>query len=258
MSHVVTREAASLAEDLAVVLIDGDLDPARAARVDDALADALEALEGCGTSADPAAPAVVGLAVGLLATARHGGLDRTTCRVAAPLVLERVARCFGTGAAVAPALVLLGALAVVPDPADQRSTALDAAPDRSLPVEVALAASIDDPSGRGAMLDVLAGATVHVPVLHAAVDGDRLALRLVPLVLREGIVACAFTSPERGEEVVAEAGGGAVPVLSVTGSELVELWPPGHGLALNPGSVLGAVLTEREVRSLPSRRRSRP
>lgn len=254
MSPTVTPAAAALAEDLALTLIDGDLDPARAARVDDALADALEALEAVMTGeVGPATEAAVSLAVQLLVEARHGRLDRTTCWVVAPLVLERFVRCVGVGAEVAPVLVVLSALGVVPDPTEQPSTALDPTPDPSLPLEVALAASIEDPSRRPELLDVLATSTVHVPVLHAAVEGDQLAIRVVPLVLREGVVACAFTSPERYDEIVAEAGGAGGAVLTMTGAELVELWPAGHGLAINPGSVLGAVVAEREVRSLPSR-----
>lgn len=250
-----TPTAAALAEDLATVLFDGDPDPVRTGRVDDALADALEALEALlSDQRDPAVVAAVAeLVVHLVVELRHGRHDRTTCRVAAPLVLERLVRGAGSGADVAPVLVLLGALAVVPDRDDGCSTALDPTPDAALPLEVALADSIEDPAARGALLDVLARSTVHVPVLHAGVEGDQLALRLVPMVLREGLVACTFTSPERGEEIVAEAGGHAAPMLAVTGAELVDLWPVGHGLVLNPGSVLGAVLSEREVRSLPTR-----
>ncbi len=254
MISSVRPAASAFAEDLALVLLDGDLDPVRTERVDGVLADALEALEALvSDDADPVVVAVVELAAQLVVDLRHGFLDRTTCRVAAPLVLERLVRCAGTGAEVAPALVLLGALAVVPEREGRRSTALDATPDPSRPLEVALAERIGDPAAHGDLLDVLARATVHVPVLHAEVAGNRLALRLVPMVLREGVVACAFTSPERCEEVVAEAGGATAAVLAVTGAELVELWPAGHGLVLNPGSVLGAVLTEREVRALPTR-----
>lgn len=239
-----------LAEDLAAVCIDGEDDPAAVARVDDALAGALLALESLDGDA------VVGLTAGLLADLRHGQLDRTACRVASPLVIERLIR--GVGEAevdgvLAPVLVVLGALAVVPDAAGHVSSATDPTPDADLALEVALASFVSDPTGRGQLLDALAEHTVHVPVLHAAVDGDRVALRLVPLVLRDGPVACAFTSGRRFAEVVTEAGGRAVPTMAVTGAELVELWPAGHGLALNPGSVLGAVLSEREVRSLLSR-----
>ncbi len=254
MSRAVTPAASALAEDLALVLLDGDPDPVRTQRVDGVLADALGALEALlSDDADAVVVAVVELAVRLVAELRYGAHDRTTCRVAAPLVLERVARCAGTGGAVAPVLVLLGALAAVPDRGGRSSMALDATPDPSLPLEVALAERIGDPTAHGALLDRLARSTVHVPVLRAAVEGEQLSLRLVPMVLREGVVACAFTSAGRYEEVVAEAGGDGAPVLAVTGAELVELWPAGHGLVLNPGSVLGAVLTEREVRSLPTR-----
>lgn len=239
-----------LAGDLAAVCIDGDDDPDRIARVDDALAGALLALESLDCDA------VVGLVAGLLADLRHGHLDRTACRVASPLVIERLVRAVGEaeiGGVLAPALVVLGALAVVPEDAGHASSATDPTPDRDLAVEVVLAEHLAGPGDRSRLLGVLAEHTVHVPVLHAAVDGDHLALRLVPLVLRDGPVACAFTSTRRFEEVVAEAGGRAVPTMAMTGAELVEVWPAGHGLALNPGSVLGAVLSEREVGSLPSR-----
>ena len=150
MSASVTPSAAALAEDLALVLLDGDLDPVRTARVDDSLADALEALEALlSDHGDPALAAVVELAVQLLVELRHGRHDRTTCRVAAPLVLERLVRCAGTGPVVEPVLTLLAALAAVPDGAGHRSTALDPTPDPSLPLEVALAASVEDPTGTG-------------------------------------------------------------------------------------------------------------
>lgn len=256
MSPTVSPAAAALAEDLALVLLDGDHEPARTERVDTALADAIDALASLAPEDDGSAlAAVAALAVQLLVELRHGRHDRTTCRVAAPLVLERLARCAGTGADVAPALVVLAALAVVPEPHGRPSRALDPTPEASQPLEVALAATIGGTAERGALLDALACSTVHVLVLHAALEGDRLALRLVPMVLREGVVACAFTSPARYEEVVAEAGGQVAPMLAVTGAELVDLWPVGHGLVLNPGSVLGAVLSEREVRALPTRLR---
>lgn len=245
-----TPVATDLAADLAAVCIDGEGDPGRMARVDDALADALLALESLDSSA------VVGLAVGLLADLRHGHLDRIACRVASPLVIERLVRAVGEAeidGALAPVLVVLGALAVVPDAAGHVSSATDPTPDPELALEVALSAFLSGTADRVRLLDALAEHTVHVPVLHGAVEGDRLALRLVPLVLRDGPVACAFTSARRFDEVVAEAGGRSVPTVAMTGAELVELWPAGHGLALNPGSVLGAVLSEREVRSLPSR-----
>lgn len=256
MSPTVTSAAAALAEDLTLVLLDGDPDPARTERVDSVLAAAIEALASLAPEDDGSAlAAVAALAVQLLVELRHGRHDRTTCRVAAPLVLERLARCAGTGDDVAPALVVLAALTVVPEPDGRSSTALDPTPDGSEQLEVSLAASIAGTAERGALLDVLARSTVHVPVLHAAVEGDRLALRLVPMVLREGVVACAFTGPARYEEVVAAAGGQVAPMLAVTGAELVDLWPVGHGLVLNPASVLGAVLSEREVRALPTRLR---
>lgn len=253
--HVATERAAALAEDLAAVLIDGTGDAGQVDRVDPALADALSALESL-AGRGPAVDAVVTLATGLLADLRDGHVDRTTCRVASPLVVERLVRAVGEDAiegVLRPVLVVLGALAVVPDAIGHLSSATDPDPDPSLPLEVALAACIADPSCRGRLLDVLASAVVHVPVLHAAVEGEHLGLRLVPLVLRDGAAACAFTSTGRLDEVVAEAGGRGVPTMAMTGAELVELWPAGHGLALNPGSVLGAVLSEREVRALPSR-----
>lgn len=240
----------ALIDDLAAVCIDGDDDPGRIARVDEALAGALLALESLECDA------LVGLAARLLADLRHGHLDRTACRVASPLVIERLVRAVGEAeidGVLAPALVVLGALAVVPDDAGHTSSATDPTPAADLAVEVALAELLAEPVDRGRLLDVLAEHPVQVPVLHAAVDGDRLALRLVPLVLRDGPVACAFTDTRRVDEVVAEAGGRAVPTMALSGAELAELWPAGHGLALNPGSVLGAVLSEREVRSLPSR-----
>lgn len=249
-----------LADDLGAVLIDGVDDPVRVARIDAALADALLALEALADADSPgprqAIDAVVGLSARLLADLRDGHLDRIACRVAAPLVIERLVRAVGeaeVSGALAPVLAVLGAVATVPDAAGLVSSATDATPDPDLALEVALSSFVADPSQRDALLDVLAEATVHVPVLHATVEDDHLALRLVPLVLRDGPVACAFTSVSRFDEVVAEAGGPAVPTMPVTGAELVELWPAGHGLALNPGSVLGAVLSAREVRTLPSR-----
>lgn len=253
-----TAAANDLAAVLAAVLVDRCDDPRAVDRVDRALSDALCGLESLldGAPDDDALHAAVGLAVGLLADARAGHLDRIACRVAAPLVVERLARAAGEGAieaALAPVLALLGALAAVPDPPGRPSSAADPTPDPALPLEVAVAASIADPTQRSRLLDVLATATVHVPVLHGEVRDTHLALRLLPLVLRDGPVACAFTSASRLAEVAAEAGRGPVPTLELTGAELPLLWPAGHGLALNPGSVLGAVLTEGQVLALASR-----
>lgn len=240
----------ALAEDLARVLIEGGADPDRIDRVDGALAGALDALASRVESLErnELVDAVAALAIQLLVDLRGGELDRIACRVAAPLVSERVENVLGP---VEPLLGLLGALAAVPDGSDEASQALDPGPDPDLPVEVALAAALADPVRRSELLDVLATSTVHVPVLHAEVRQDQLALRFLPLVLRDGVAACAFSHPSRFEEV--GAGGPDVPTMELTGAELVDLWPAGHALSLNPGHVVGAVITEREVRSLARR-----
>lgn len=251
-------DVAALAEDLAAVLIDGRAATGRNHRVDTALAAALEALEAIGP-ADGVVPldragvdAVVTLVVQLVVELRHGGLDRPTCRATAPLVLDRVARCFGAPDRLEPLLVLLSALSVLPDApgGSELPRALDGRPDPDLPAEVALEAALADPARRRDLLDSLATATLFVPVLDVAVEGEAMSLRLLPLVLREGAVACVFTSQARWDEFVSAAGVPATPALELTGAELRDLWPAGHGLAVNPGSVLGTVVSERDVRAL--------
>ncbi len=239
----------TLAEDLALVCIDGcnggAVDPARIGRVDRAVADALAGLEQAvgAPEAGELAEALASLVTQLVLDLRHGRLDRTTCRVAAPLALERVARGLGTTGPVAPALTLLTALAELPDEPSQPG--LDPSPDPDLPLEVALAGSISG-SPRGDLLEVLGASSVHVPVLHAEVLDHHLSLRFLPLVLRDGVAACAFSRPSRSTAP-------GVPLLELAGAELADVWPPGHALSLNPGSVLGTVLTEREVRTLATR-----
>jgi len=238
----------TLAEDLALVCIDGAVDPARLGSVDRATAEALAGLEQVVGAPDAGelAEALASLVTQLVLDLRHGRLDRTSCRVAAPLALERLARGLGTTGPVAPALALLTALAELPDePSDSGQPGLDPSPDPDLPLEVALAGSISG-APRADLLDALATSSVHVPVLHAEVLDHHLSLRFLPLVLRDGVAACAFSHPSR-----ATAPG--VPLLELAGAELSDVWPPGHALSLNPGSVLGAVLTEREVRTLASR-----
>ncbi|HAS10382.1 MAG TPA: hypothetical protein DCS55_07680 [Acidimicrobiaceae bacterium] len=235
----------TLAEDLALVCIDGAVDPARVRRVDRAVADALAGLEQVvgGPDTGELAEAVASLVTQLVLDLRHGRLDRASCRVAAPLALERVACGLGTTGPVAPALALLTALAELPDDPDEPG--FDLSPDPELPLEVALAGSISG-SPRADLLDVLATSSVHVPVLHAEVLDHHLSLRFLPLVLRDGVAACAFSHPSRSTAP-------GVPLLELAGAELSDVWPPGHALSLNPGSVLGTVLTEREVRTLTSR-----
>lgn len=248
----------ALAHDLAVVLVDRDGDDATLARVDEALAEALAALESL--TADHAVAslpagaldAVVELVVQLLVELRVGHLDRITCRAMASLVLERVARCFGATGPVEPLVRVLGALAALPEGPEDRTRALDPRPDPELPVEVALASMLDG-DDRDGLLDAIAAGTVHLPVLHLGADDTTVELRLLPIIGRDGPLVCAFTSLDRWHDHVADAGVSPPPTIELTGAELVDLWPAGHGLAINAGSVLGTVVAEREVRALPSR-----
>lgn len=243
----------ALGEDLALVLIDGVDEPERVAVVDEAVAGALEALEVLGDDpdADELLEAVVALVAQVLVDLRSGLMDRVACRVAAALTLERLEQCTGMKGRDEPVRVLLAALAAVPERGSDPSRSLDPAPAPDLPVEVALAGALSDPTQRPALLDVLATSAVHLPVLHTEVLDEELAIRFLPLVLRDGVAACAFTHPEHFSEVAVD--GTHLPILEVTGAELSDLWPPGHDLALNPGSVLGTVISEREVRSLADR-----
>ncbi|HEU4658331.1 MAG TPA: enhanced serine sensitivity protein SseB C-terminal domain-containing protein, partial [Capillimicrobium sp.] len=74
------------------------------------------------------------------------------------------------------------------------------------------------------------GAEVSLPVFEH--DGERF----VPV----------FTSAQR----LGEGAPGARRYLRATGADLAAIWPPGHHLALNPGTGLSVAVREDDVRAL--------
>ncbi len=245
----VTRELAGLIADV-FFEADGDASiPSRAelARVDDAMAGALESLET--HLAALGEDLGVGVFV-LLRDVRSGIVDRTSARVTAEVLVRHVAATAGV-AAVEPLIRFLGALAVLPDGAGGYERALDSTPDPTSVIEVAMAAQVADPGARGELRRALYAGSLVVPVLDLGVEDRSLSLQFLPVFVRGMPMVSVFTSEERLAEHAAAVGVDEVPTIEVDGHELSMLCPAGHGVAVNPGWVSGCVLEEIEVRCLP-------
>ncbi len=217
------------------------------ARLDDAVADGLASLE----QHFDAMGAELGVAVFvLLHDMRNGMVDRTSGRVTAEVLLRHVAATVGVASAE-PLIRLLGALAVLPDGPETYSRALDPTPDPESCIEVAMAALVPDPGARGELRRVVHRGSLLVPVLDLGVADNSLSLQCLPVVVRGLPMISVFTSAERVAEHLAAAGICEVPLVAVDGGELSAICPPGHGVAINPGWVVGCVFEEIEVRCLP-------
>lgn len=195
---------------------------------------AVVALEGC---LDELGDDVGRAVFVLLRDLRAGTIDASSARFSARVLLLHVgARVDPT--TVEPLIVFLGAVAELPD--DERL--LDPTPDPDLPVEVALAAAVADPGARGGLRRAVYAGSLHLPVLDVGMEERQVAIQFVPLVVRGCPMIAAFTSRDRM---------GDLPHLDVDGHELAAICPPGHGIVVNPGAILGGVLDEVEVRCLP-------
>ena len=227
-----------------------DLHSTRSA--DDALAAALEAFEAV---LDQLGEETAAATYELLRGVRQGEIDRATARIAAGGTLTRILADVETAedsGPLAPLAVFLGALAAMADD-DATAHSFDATPDPELPIEVAIGATLADPGARGDLCRTLEHGVLHVPVLDLDVTDDGVAIRFLPIVVQGTPMICGFTSPERFADHLAEAGVGEVPLLEVDGAELARLCPSGHGLAINPGSVLGLALDPIEADVLSAR-----
>lgn len=206
---------------------------------DVAMASALEELEGLlGRLRPELATAVFELVLHL----RHQRIDRPTCRIRAAAVRDDLAATglLDTGG---PLSALLDELAVLPDGPERHALALDPTPDPSRPLEMALADGTFDPAGQ-----------LFVPVLDLAVRDEGLALRFLPLVVRGAPMIAAFTSAARVSEHATVAGVGEVPLIELDARELARVCPAGHGIAVNPGAVLGCTLSAEQVVALSALR----
>ena len=125
-----------------------------------ALADAAEGLESILDTRPGALDPTVEIAViELLHDVRDASADRVGLRLRAGLAVPRVVEALGDHhdpagrdmmVAAAPLLVLLGALAVLPDES-LGARFLDPTPDPDRPIELAMAAMVDDPGERSAL-----------------------------------------------------------------------------------------------------------
>jgi hypothetical protein len=198
---------------------------------------AIEDLERClDTIDDDLAIAVFALLVGV----RDGSVDHVTCRVTARGLLAALVGVLGDLGGVASLVRMLAALALLPEGDDRQARALDPSPAPGNAVEGAIA---DLLAGRGAADGVqraLLDASVVVPVLDLGIEGDRISLQLLPVVIRDRPMVSVFTSAERFADY--QPAPGAIPTVIVDGWELPALCPPGHGIVVNPGSVLGCVM----------------
>lgn len=174
----------------------------------------------------------------LLRDLRAGTIDASSARFSARVLLLHVgARVDPTS--VEPLIAFLGAVADLPD--DERL--LDPTPDPDLPIEVALAEAVADPGARGGLRRAVFAGSLHLPVLDVGMEERRVAIQFVPMAVRGSPMIVAFTSLGRM---------GDLPHLDVEGRELAAICPPGHGIIVNPGAILGGVLDEVEVRCLPA------
>ncbi|WP_436796285.1 SseB family protein [Actinospongicola halichondriae] len=235
---------------LAAVFFDTDALPSTSsdiATVEDSLVDAVDALDEhwIGLGDDLARAILV-----LLRDMRHGRLERHGGRVTAAVLRRHVAATIGLASA-APLVHLLGAIAAVPDGDGPHQRALDPAPDPDSAIEIAMAAQVADPGARSGLRRALVDSSLLVPVLELGVEGDAISFQFLPVEVRGMPMISAFTSSERVAEHAAAAGVDAVPLIEVAGTELAMVCPPGHGVAINPGWVVGCVLEEIEVRCLP-------
>lgn len=257
-------EVEALAADLDAVLFGHARNPAPTARVDSALVDALDGvrwlLETSIATADDVTPTtaeIARVAFDLLVDARHGRIPRPFVRLVAGTAFVHVGARSCLHPSAEPLLTVLAALAALPVDTDE-APSLEAQPDPGCRVEHAIAATLRDPAARPALLDALRAESLQVPVLGVDVGGEaaqqRAEVQLLPVVVRGRPAIAAYTSTSRIEEHARAADAGEVPALLLRGAELARVVPAGHGLVVNPGSLLGLGLSETEVRSLDDRR----
>lgn len=216
-------------------------------RASTCMADALEVLEH---RIDDLGVELATATYHLLRAMRDGTLGRVRGRLTAEILLRYVAEEFVDDPAMLPLIELLGALVELPDGPDRENRFLDPTPDPDLPVEVALAVAVSDPDAVAAIVSTVARGRLHAPVLDLGADGTRLEIQFLPLLVAGDPAIATFTSRARFEDHARATGVGDVPVVEIDGAELAELCPPGHGVFVNPGSVLGHRLSEAEVRRL--------
>ncbi|MDZ7674112.1 MAG: SseB family protein [Acidimicrobiales bacterium] len=216
-------------------------------RADTCMAGGLEVLD---ERFDDLGAALVTVLFQLLRAVRLGTLSRVRCRMSAEILLRHVAEVYAEDRGMVPLVELLGALASLPDGPDREDRFLDPTPDPDQPIEVALADALRDPDTAPCIAGAVARGRLYAPVLDLGVDDERLEVQFLPLVINGDPVIATFTSRERFDDHVNSTGIGDVPVIEIVGAELPQLCPPGHGVFVNPGSVLGHLFTEDEVRAL--------
>ena len=203
-----------------------------------AMVDCLEVVERCHEHLGDALAAAVFV---LLRGVKDGTIDRVTCRARAWSLLRHVVHAIDPDDAVA-LIRLLGALAVVPDGDARMARALSPVPAPGHAVEEAIAAHLAGDGPAAAVRRALLAATIVVPVLDMGTEAGSITLRLLPLVGRDGPMVSVFSTAERFEEYRHAARIGAIATVEVEGWELSVLVPPGHGVVINPGSVLRCAL----------------
>lgn len=256
-------EVAALADDLDTVLFRGEHDPARAERVDAALVAGLDGIEWLlGSQADDVRSTPTGIEVAraafdLIVDVRRGRMPRSFARLAAGATFLHVGARTEMHPEAEPLLRVLAALAALPTDS-REGPSLEVAADPGSTIEQAIAVARRDPVARLALLDVLREEELQLPVLGVAVGGAsarrRAEVRFLPVVVAGRPAIAAYTSTARIEEHARDAGVGEVPAMRLRGADLGRVVPAGHGLILNPGSLLGMGFTAAEVAGLGDQR----
>lgn len=258
-----STEVSSLADALARAFFD-HLEPDRGTshRVDRALAAALDGVEWLVDRCDDSDPdsdsdsetagadlRLARASFDLLAEVRQGRCDRVTTRSVSGVLLHRLVAHVGLDGPTRPLAVALAALAVLPGDVDDRS--FDPTPDPAWPLEAEIVQTLADPAARLGFLAAAADAELHLPIVTIEPGAGTAAVQFIPLMRHGRPAIAAYTSPERMNRH-ARTAGVDVPGLVFRGRELAEVLPSGHGVILNPGSVLGLAISEAEVGGLVS------
>lgn len=201
---------------------------------------------------------------------RYRQISREECRQLALITHDHVIRTFGSNAATAPMLQALAALYALPDGPDHFVLANNPEPDPGVPFEAVIAATLAGADDETMLVDALATSSFIMPVLGASLEERALELQFLPVTTEHGPAVAAWTSQARFDEYrpainqPAEGGrersrderaarscpaGGVYPMV-ITGAELRDLCPPGHGVIVNPGALLSVTLPEASIRQL--------
>lgn len=225
----------------------GRLCPVAVDAVDAALHDALVAIERRLDGPAPPDPAVREVLAGsfeLLDGFRHHRWAPAETRIRAGHVLSHVVAHLD---ADGPLARIVAALAMMP--AEDEAARFDPAPDPQVPLEQAVVDALGDPAMRPRLLRALADHAVILPVLAVEAAGPKAAVRFAA-VERAGRPAVAAYTSEARFRAHCTAAGVEVEAMVLAGGALAGAVPPGHGLVLNPGSVVGVGISAAELRRL--------